>query len=95
MGCLLEHNCVPNAHRSFGADASICVRAAVPIEAGEHISITYTDSLWPTAERRSHLVGCQSINNGFSTPLKLNQLYFYLFLLLFYFLLLSLIVCKK
>jgi hypothetical protein len=54
--CLLEHNCVPNAHRSFGPDASICVRAAVNIEAGGHICITYTDSLWPTLERRSHLV---------------------------------------
>ena len=56
-GCLAEHNCVPTAHRSFTKDLSLCLRAAVPLEEEEHVSITYTDSLWSTAERRSHLMG--------------------------------------
>ena len=54
-GCLPEHNCIPTCHRSFGPDLSITLRAAVSMEANERISITYTDSLWPTLERRSHL----------------------------------------
>ena len=56
-GCLAEHNCVPTAHRTFTKDLALCFRAAVPLDVGDHISITYTDSLWTTAERRSHLVG--------------------------------------
>ena len=56
-GCLAEHNCVPTAHRSFTKDLSLCLRAAVPLDEEEHISITYTDSLWCTSERRSHLMG--------------------------------------
>jgi len=55
-GCLVEHNCIPSAHRVFGPDLSLTLRAAVPISRDDHISITYTDSLWPTTERRSHLM---------------------------------------
>ena len=55
-GCLVEHNCIPTAHRVFGEDLSMTLRAAVPIPKDEHISITYTDSLWPTTERRNHLM---------------------------------------
>ena len=40
----------------FGPDLSLTLRAAVPITRDDHISITYTDSLWPTTERRSHLM---------------------------------------
>ena len=54
-GCLPEHNCIPSCHRSFGPDLSITLRAAVELEGGQRISITYTDSLWPTMERRGHL----------------------------------------
>ena len=54
-GCLPEHNCVPTCHRSFDQDLSITLRSAVPLEANARISITYTDSLWPTMDRRSHL----------------------------------------
>ena len=54
-GCLPEHNCVPTCHRSFGQDLSITLRSAVPLEATQRISITYTDSLWPTRDRRGHL----------------------------------------
>ena len=56
-GCLAEHNCVPTAHRTFTTDLALCLRAAIPLDAGDHIAITYTDSLWTTAERRSHLTG--------------------------------------
>ena len=54
-GCLPEHNCVPSCHRSFKEDLSITLRSAIPLEANDRISITYTDSLWPTLDRRSHL----------------------------------------
>ena len=56
-GCLAEHNCVPTAHRTFTKDLSLCLRSAVALDSDDHISITYTDSLWTTAERRSHLIG--------------------------------------
>lgn len=56
-GCLAEHNCVPTAHRNFTKDLSLCLRAAGALDLNDHISITYTDSLWTTAERRSHLMG--------------------------------------
>ena len=56
-GCLAEHNCVPTAHRTFTTDLALCLRAAIPLDVGDHIAITYTDSLWTTAERRSHLTG--------------------------------------
>lgn len=54
-GCLPEHSCLPSCHKSFDRDLAISLRAAVPLEASQRISITYTDSLWPTAERRAHL----------------------------------------
>jgi len=54
-GCLPEHNCVPSCHRSFKEDLSITLRSAIPLETNDRISITYTDSLWPTLDRRSHL----------------------------------------
>ena len=56
-GCLAEHNCVPTAHRTFTKELGLCLRAAQSIESEDHVSITYTDSLWTTAERRSHLIG--------------------------------------
>ena len=72
-GCLAEHNCVPSAHRTFTSDLALCFRAGIPLTTGDHISITYTDSLWPTAERRSHLMGTKVklfINKEFS---RFNQ----------------------
>ncbi|XP_037072819.1 uncharacterized protein LOC119093909 [Pollicipes pollicipes] len=53
---LFEHNCVPNTHRTFDADLTLVVRAAVDIEKGEHLSSIYTDNLWGTWERREHLL---------------------------------------
>ena len=55
-GCLVEHDCVPTSHKSFGEDFRLTLRAAVDIKKDQHISISYTDSLWPTVERRNHLM---------------------------------------
>jgi len=53
---LAEHRCVPNLHRTFEISTlEICLRAMQPITAGTHLTITYTDSLWPTRDRRLHL----------------------------------------
>uniref|UniRef100_A0A0K2URL9 SET and MYND domaincontaining protein DDB_G0273589like [Megachile rotundata] n=2 Tax=Lepeophtheirus salmonis TaxID=72036 RepID=A0A0K2URL9_LEPSM len=56
IGCLPEHNCIPTGHRCFESDLSLVLRASVDLKAGDHITITYTDSLWPTMERRTHLL---------------------------------------
>ena len=55
-GCLVEHDCVPTSHKSFGEDLDLNLRAAIDIKKDQHISISYTDSLWPTVERRNHLM---------------------------------------
>ncbi|XP_063227189.1 SET domain-containing protein SmydA-8-like isoform X2 [Bacillus rossius redtenbacheri] len=52
---LLEHNCRPNCSKSFTATGGLIVRAAMPIERGQHLSICYSDALWGTASRRHHL----------------------------------------
>ena len=72
-GCLAEHNCVPTAHRTFNEDLSLCLRAAIPLNKEEHISITYTDSLWPTAERRSHLMGTKVKQTTIFSLIKQSQ----------------------
>ena len=53
--CLAEHNCVPNLHRSFAQDLTLTFRSAIKIGANDHLTITYTDSLWTTADRRAFL----------------------------------------
>lgn len=53
--CLLEHHCVPNTSRTYDADFNIIVRAAVKIPKGSHISTSYTDPMWGTANRQLHL----------------------------------------
>lgn len=56
IGCLPEHNCIPNTYKAFDADLSMTLRAACPIGAGQHITLTYTDSLWTTTNRRHDVV---------------------------------------
>jgi len=56
IACMVEHSCIPTAHRCFNSDLSITVRSAYGAEEGDAVSICYTDSLWPTAARREHLV---------------------------------------
>ncbi|KAG8238097.1 hypothetical protein J437_LFUL012204 [Ladona fulva] len=53
-----EHSCVPTSFRVFGSleeGFPLVVHAAVNISKGSPISLTYTDSLWGTLERRTHL----------------------------------------
>jgi len=56
VGCMIEHCCIPSAHRTFNSDLSLTVRAAYPLEEGDAVSLCYSDSLWTTAQRREHLV---------------------------------------
>ncbi len=51
----IEHNCVNNASKHFDAFNNIQIRAAVHVQKGDHISITYTDPMWGTANRQMHL----------------------------------------
>ena len=52
---LIEHNCLNNASKHFDSSNDIQIRAAVPIQKGDHISITYTDPMWGTYNRKMHL----------------------------------------
>lgn len=56
VGCMVEHCCIPSAHRTFNSDLSLTIRAAYSLEAGDSVSLCYSDSLWTTAQRREHLV---------------------------------------
>ena len=52
---LIEHNCMNNASKHFDASNNIQIRAAVHIQKGDNISITYTDPMWGTTNRKLHL----------------------------------------
>ncbi|XP_045622293.2 SET domain-containing protein SmydA-8, partial [Procambarus clarkii] len=52
---LLEHNCIPNTTRTFDSQLNIVIRAAVKIPKGSHITTSYTDPMWGTANRQLHL----------------------------------------
>ena len=52
---LLEHDCIPNTHRTFDADLNLVVRAAVPIKRGQHFTSCYTEPLSTTGFRQEHL----------------------------------------
>eukprot|EP00088_Acartia_fossae_P039108 TRINITY_DN4068_c1_g1_i1.p1 TRINITY_DN4068_c1_g1~~TRINITY_DN4068_c1_g1_i1.p1 ORF type:complete len:520 (+),score=62.08 TRINITY_DN4068_c1_g1_i1:37-1596(+) len=56
VGCMLEHSCIPSAHKSFNTDLTLNIRAAYSLDEGDVVSLCYTDSLWNTAQRREHLV---------------------------------------
>lgn len=53
--CLFEHNCIPNTTRTFDIQLNLIVRAAVKIPKGSHITTSYTDPMWGTANRQLHL----------------------------------------
>ncbi|XP_311564.5 SET domain-containing protein SmydA-8 [Anopheles gambiae] len=57
MGCLLEHNCMPNSFYTFDCSKGmkLTFKAGRDIQKGEHITTTYTHSLWGTQLRREHL----------------------------------------
>ncbi|KAG0724321.1 SET domain-containing protein SmydA-8, isoform A [Chionoecetes opilio] len=52
---LLEHDCIPNTHRTFDADLNLVIRAAVPIKRGQHLTSCYTEPLSTTNGRQEHL----------------------------------------
>lgn len=52
---MLEHNCRPNCCKSFTSSGELLIIAAQQIEPGAHLTITYTDSLWSTPNRRHYL----------------------------------------
>lgn len=55
-GSMLEHSCVPNCSKTFTRDGRLLIRTRdAPVAAGQHLSITYTDPLWGTAQRLAHL----------------------------------------
>lgn len=50
-----EHSCKSNCFKSFTSNGDLLITAGVPIQAGEHLSICYSDPLWGTFNRRHHL----------------------------------------
>jgi hypothetical protein len=52
---LFEHSCKPNLSKSFSSDNEIVFWAPNAIKANEHLTISYTDVLWGTQNRRHHL----------------------------------------
>lgn len=55
MGALQNHCCVPNTRHHFDDQQRLYVSAALPIAAGEELTMSYTDLLWDTWSRRRFL----------------------------------------
>ncbi|XP_058833214.1 SET domain-containing protein SmydA-8 isoform X2 [Topomyia yanbarensis] len=57
IGCMLEHCCMPNCFYTFNCSKGmkLTFKAGRNIKKGEHLSTTYTHSLWGTQQRRDHL----------------------------------------
>lgn len=55
--CLLEHSCLPNCTFNFNMSDGfkIVVNAGRDIKKGEHLTTSYTHTLWGTYSRRDHL----------------------------------------
>jgi len=53
--CILSHDCTPNSRHTFAPDNSINVYTTRKLNKGDVISATYTNTLWPTSQRREHL----------------------------------------
>lgn len=52
---LIAHSCTPNLSKSFTNKGEIILWAPKPIKADEHLTISYTDVLWGTSNRRYFL----------------------------------------
>ncbi|CAG9129463.1 unnamed protein product [Plutella xylostella] len=52
---MVEHNSRANCNKSFTSDGELLLVAGVPIKAGSHLSVCYTDPMWGTEGRRHHL----------------------------------------
>ncbi|EZA55564.1 Protein msta, isoform A [Ooceraea biroi] len=55
MGALQNHCCVPNTRHHFDDRQRLHVSAAMPIAAGDELTMSYTDLLWDTSRRRQFL----------------------------------------
>ncbi|XP_062711433.1 SET domain-containing protein SmydA-8 isoform X2 [Aedes albopictus] len=57
IGCMLEHCCMPNCFYTFNTTKGmkLTFKAGRDIKKGEHLTTTYTHSLWGTQQRREHL----------------------------------------
>ncbi|KAL0099781.1 hypothetical protein PUN28_019890 [Cardiocondyla obscurior] len=55
MGGFQNHCCVPNTRHHFDEQQKVYVSAALPIIAGEEITMSYTNLLWDTWRRRQFL----------------------------------------
>lgn len=55
IASMFEHDCVPNATKTFTKDGAIVIRAAIPIAKGEKIALCYTEPMWGTVNRQRHL----------------------------------------
>lgn len=53
---MLSHDCTPNTRHVFDADFNITVLATVDIACGQLITVTYTQLLKSSIERRAHLL---------------------------------------
>lgn len=54
-GALQNHCCVPNTRHHFDDQQRLYVSAALPIAAGEELTMSYTNLLWDTSSRRQFL----------------------------------------
>lgn len=52
---LFEHSCKPNLSKSFSNKGEVIFWAPNAIKVNEHMTISYTDVLWETSNRRHHL----------------------------------------
>lgn len=50
-----EHSCRPNLSKSFSDQNEIILWSPNVINTGDHLTISYTDVLWETSNRRHHL----------------------------------------
>lgn len=66
MGSLQNHCCVPNTRHHFDGEYRLYVAAAMPIPAGDEITMSYTSLFWDTISRRQFL----SITKQFSCTCK-------------------------
>lgn len=55
LGALQNHNCVPNTRHHFDGEYRLYVNAALPIAAGEELTMSYTSLFWDTTLRRQFL----------------------------------------
>lgn len=52
---IFEHSCRPNLSKSFSDKNEVVFWSPNAIKANEHLTISYTDVLWETSNRRHHL----------------------------------------